>query len=250
MVVAPSFAQAAANPLGFSPLANETGSGDEVIITRGERGPILDVFFNLQEALDEAAAAADVLAGAPLPLAPGQTTEEFFNDLALQIAGILAQGGTPTPQQVADLGRAYLHSWSDAIEDGVRNWGEFGLLTSKGLFDADNRRYWQNFEARNEGADVDQSRADAEGGVGIIDSIIASLDDPNGDGDREDSFIDRHLVGDVRHAQGGRRGGGRARRRHRACSTRSRSGRCDCSCARSRTRSPTSRRRSRTSSPA
>ena len=133
------------------------------------------------------------LAGAPLPLAPGQTTEEFFNDLALQIAGILAQGGTPTPQQVADLGRAYLHSWSDAIDDGVRNWGEFGLLTSKGLFDADNRRYWQNLEARNEGADVDQSRADAEAGVGIIDSIIASLDDPNGDGDREDSFIDRHL---------------------------------------------------------
>ena len=29
--------------------------------------------------------------------------------------------------------------------------------------------------------------------MGIIDSIIASLDDPNGDGDREDSFIDRHL---------------------------------------------------------
>ena len=35
-------------------------------------------------------------------------------------------------------------------------------------------------------------------------------------------------VGDVRHAQGRRRGRGRARRRHRTCSTRSRSGRCGC----------------------
>src|SRR5204862_7558767 len=86
-----------------------------------------------------------------------------------------------------------LRSWSEAIDDGVRNWGDFGLLTSKGLFDADNARYWQNVTARNEGADVDQSRADAESSIGVIDAIMLDLDDPNGDGDTDDSFIDRHL---------------------------------------------------------
>src|SRR5205085_10069952 len=123
MVVAPSFAQA----LKASPLVAESDAdAGEAIATRGERGPILDVFFDLQAALDESAAALE-LTGA-LPLAPGQTAAEFFDDLSLQIAGIVAQGGTPTAQQVADLGKAYLRGWSEAIDTGVRQWRDFGLL--------------------------------------------------------------------------------------------------------------------------
>ncbi|MDP8942565.1 MAG: zinc dependent phospholipase C family protein, partial [Actinomycetota bacterium] len=179
------------------PLAAELGSGDEALVTRGERGPILDVFFDLQLGVD---AAYDLLAqqtGSTLPLAAGQTARQYFDDLARELTALLLDGDpatTPSGAQLALLAKAYLRSWSEAIDDGIANWGQFGLATSKALFDADNVRYWQNYLERNQGADVDPSRGATEGEIGIVDAIIAELDDPNHDGSFSDSFIDRHLL--------------------------------------------------------
>src|SRR5207244_64999 len=49
-------------------------------------------------------------------------------------------------------------------------------------------------EGAGVGNDTDPSRADAEGGVGIVDTLLALLDDPNGDGSTADSFITDHLL--------------------------------------------------------
>ncbi len=100
----------------------------------------------------------------------------------------------PTVQQIEDLGKGFLASWIEAIDNGVRNWPVLGLATTKALFDADNKRFWQNEAGANEGADVDPARAEAEGGISYVDAILAELDDPNHDGSSDDSFITRHLA--------------------------------------------------------
>jgi hypothetical protein len=155
------------------------GDGDEALVTRGERGPVLDIFFNVQRGLDQLFEQLVALTG-PLPLVPGQTVSEFFDTLSLEIVNLLIDldpATNPTPQQIEDLGKAYIANWSVEIDEGARAWGQLGLATTKGLFDPEAVRYWQNQEAQNEGADVDSGRGEAEADISLLDVIAFELDD-------------------------------------------------------------------------
>src|SRR5207302_859374 len=122
---------------------------------------------------------------------------QTFADLAQQTLAPLA---TPSPDPTAvatlagELARAYLVSWSDAIDTGIQHWAIFGLATTKALFDPGTSRFWQNDEGKPVGADVDPLRGAAEKGVKIKAVVTAELDDPNHDGQKDDSFITNYLL--------------------------------------------------------
>ena len=54
-----------------------------------------------------------------LPLAPGQTIGEFFDELAMEVIGLLAdldETTNPTEEQLKHLGLAYIGNWSAEID--------------------------------------------------------------------------------------------------------------------------------------
>ena len=165
----------------LEPIADSTGDGDEWLSTSVSRGVLQDTFFNLLDSVSLALVAAG---GAPAA---------SFDTLTDQVVAILAGGGVPSPVLVDQLYRAYLAGWAADIRSGLENWGILGLASTNALFDADARRHLQNATAADTGADVDPARADAEG-VGLLDVLIAELDDPNRDDDTSDSFIDNYLM--------------------------------------------------------
>jgi len=72
-----------------------------------------------------------------------------------------------------DLWQAYLYAWDADLDAGLRNWGDFGLALTQGLFDPQARRDCQN--ATCEGAHPDESsvgRATCEGGVNTLDVVL------------------------------------------------------------------------------
>ncbi|HUH15478.1 MAG TPA: hypothetical protein VML35_06310, partial [Gaiellaceae bacterium] len=164
-------------------LFDEAGTGDEALVVRGDRGPLLDAFYIIQRLVDDAALA--------LGPAPAKTLEQ----LLAEIVPLLTDGdpGTnPDALTTDDFVQAYLIRWSQAIDEGAAEWGRFGLATTKALFDAETRRYWENELAGNDG--TDPNRADGEAGVGLIDLVLAELDDPNRDGNLDDSFLTHRIL--------------------------------------------------------
>ena len=78
------------------------------------------------------------------------------------------------------------------IDAGRAEWGRFGLATTNALFDAGTTRYWQNELAGNDG--IDPNRGEDEADVGLLDVVLAELDDPNRDGNLDDSFLTNRLL--------------------------------------------------------
>lgn len=94
---------------------------------------------------------------------------------------------------------AYLEAWIDDIEVGLQHWGEFGLATTRALFDAQALRDTQNEECAHHGAESTQARANCEDSVGALDVLFREVD----------PFINDHLLsmagapdalGDIREA--------------------------------------------------
>ncbi|HZM80393.1 MAG TPA: FG-GAP-like repeat-containing protein, partial [Candidatus Limnocylindrales bacterium] len=166
------------------PLTDEVGN-NAWLASRGSRGPIVDQFLDLQTMVDQLAAQADGTRGPPT---------RPFNEIVDEVIPIVAAGGLPSPELADELFRAYLHNWSAEIADGLHNWAALGLATSEGLFNADARRRAQNEAGENFGADVDGTRANAEGDVDLVDTFMRELEDPNHDGREDDSFITEHLL--------------------------------------------------------
>jgi len=168
-------------------LVDEAGTGDEFLSTQGSRGAIIDGFVELQNKVDDLSAKAD--SGKP-PLS------RTFEDIVEQVIAELhdSDPNTPSLALIDELFRAYLHQWSAAINRGFQNWARLGLATASALFDVDARRHLQNQVGENFGADPDPSRADAEGDVSILDTFQRELDDPNRDGNIDDSFITNYLL--------------------------------------------------------
>jgi hypothetical protein len=158
---------------------DEVGDGDEAFVVRGDRGPLLDVFMALQRAID------DALLTIPAPA-------ESLDQLLAEMIPILDGGGTPTQTLIDKTVGAYLRAWSADIDAGVAEWGRFGLATTNVLLDPATTRYWQNVLAANEG--IDSQRADAEHDIGFLDILLAELDDPNRDGNLDDSFLNNHIL--------------------------------------------------------
>ncbi|PYQ22490.1 MAG: hypothetical protein DMF79_05840, partial [Acidobacteria bacterium] len=84
---------------------------------------------------------------------------------------------------------SYLSAWIGDISDGLRHWSEFGLATTKGLFDAQARRNVQNAECDCPiGCEEDTLlRAQCEDGVSIVDTIFSAEGTAN-------NFINQHLL--------------------------------------------------------
>ena len=141
----------------------------------GSRGVVLDFFFALRARVHDAATLS------------GTRPAESLEDLVKIIVG----GGSVAPTKLLS---AYLYDWVDQIDSGIQHWGELGLAVSRGLFDAQSRRDLQNIEGVHQGTEADPARADAEAKVGIVDTILQELEDPNGDRNLDDSFIDNHLL--------------------------------------------------------
>ncbi len=93
----------------------------------------------------------------------------------------------------------YFHYWIYNIDQGLRHWGDFGLASSRALFDPESRRDLQNETGESYGPDaVDPTfldrRGDAESEVGLLDVILNEIDDLNNDDKTDDSFINQYLL--------------------------------------------------------
>src|SRR5262249_742792 len=117
-----------------------------------------------------------------------------FNQQLRQVYDQLINGQGVPDGTLNTLYRAYLYNWVDNIDDALLHWSEVGLLPSTLLADNQAKRDLQNREAGKMGSDVDTGRADAEGDIGALDAAVRRLDDPNGDGSTDDSFINNHLL--------------------------------------------------------
>ena len=181
-------------------LVTEAGTGDEALVARGDRGPVLDLFFIIQTQIDNAYQDLVDVHGAPT---------QTFDQILASLLPTFTAGGTPAPALMAQLTMAYLARWSDDIDAGLAEWGRFGLATTNALFDPETHRYWENRLAGNDG--IDSNRGEDEAGVGLLDIVLGELDDPNRDGNYDDSFLSYTILpmlglprmfGDLRTAVG------------------------------------------------
>ena len=164
---------------GAGELKDEPTVSNARLVAFGKRGPILDNLFKWRDTVFAMAVDAGARQGADLT----------------GLLNMIVTNGTPG---FPDLKRAYLYNWVNEIDEGIRHWGEVGLAFSRGMFDAGSRRALQQLVGEATGladsADSNSARSKAEDAVGIIDVILAQLDDPNGDGSKSDSFINKHLL--------------------------------------------------------
>jgi hypothetical protein len=175
------------------------------------RGPIIGFFLNLRGGL------ADFVGGSATPLQDAvnayNDTAAAFNELADDCdfenpgdiidcpAGLLELGITvviDSAQAFRDLVlgtleaaarvvlEAYANAWIEDIDDGLRNWSQLGLATTKALFDPQARRNLQNDDCQFDGPDDTSSllRANCEAGVGVLDTVLEESND----------FINDHLL--------------------------------------------------------
>lgn len=79
---------------------------------------------------------------------------------------------------------AYVHAWIADIDDGLAHWSEFGLATTRALFDPQARRDTQNDECGPVGSEGQQVRINCEDGIGMLDVVFHEAD----------PFINDHLL--------------------------------------------------------
>jgi autotransporter-associated beta strand protein len=146
------------------------------------RGVLIDGILEMQSGLRLAAEA----------LGPRPAVD--FNLLIRDVFQQLVSGET-VPQETLDtLYLSYLYNWIDDIDAGLENWSELGLAIANGLTNQQSKRDLQNEEGAPLGSDIDARRAAAESDVSGVDALLHELDDPNGDGRTDDSFINNHLL--------------------------------------------------------
>jgi hypothetical protein len=191
------------DPAAATPIPAVRGSYSEA------RGPLIGFFLELRDDLD------DFTGSAPNPLE--EAINEFdetvacldelaedcdFEDLGDIIdcpAGIIECGfdfavdsfeaflaaAAAITEDLAHLVLdAYLNAWIADINDGLRDWSQLGLATTRGLFDPQARRDLQNEECASKGSEGSTLRAECEDGISITDVVF----------DQSDDFINEHLL--------------------------------------------------------
>ncbi|MBI1398269.1 MAG: LEPR-XLL domain-containing protein, partial [Betaproteobacteria bacterium] len=156
------------------------GSGDEQLYVQGERGPLLNKFFQLRE----------WLAGKLEGRVPAKDWGTLVEDIIVQAA----TGQPLSDLFLEDVYTAYLTQWLDSLDAGLAQWPTVGLAITKGLFDPQSKRDLQNKVGESYGDETSQARINAENGVGAFDAVFDELDDPNNDGFTDDSFINNYLL--------------------------------------------------------
>ena len=200
------------------------------------RGPILDFFIGLREGLEDfvsaspdpigdAISAFDDTVAAMEAVSEACDFEDFldifdcpaallefgFDVVIDSFEAFLAFAAGTIHLAVLAVLDSYISAWIADIGSGLRSWGEFGLATTKGLFDAQTRRHLQNDECSGQGGENELLRAICENNVGMLDTII----------DSADPFINHHLLSMMgrprlrgRPARDPPGGAGRDRRHH------------------------------------
>ncbi|NOS71845.1 MAG: LEPR-XLL domain-containing protein, partial [Verrucomicrobia bacterium] len=165
-------------------VTESAGSGDEQLVAQGNRGKAINAFFSLSNTLQ------DLAAGLP-GVAPAD-----FGALSGTMLDRIVTGTASTPEELASFAKGYLLNWAADINDGLRYWSDMGLALSKALFDPQSRRDLQNEIGVKYGADTFDNtvRAQKEHGVGVLDVFLKELDDPNNDGEINESFVNNHLL--------------------------------------------------------
>jgi hypothetical protein len=92
----------------------------------------------------------------------------------------------------------YLEYWIANIDRTLEQWPAVGQSLARAMFDPQVRREGENEDGKTSGPDlVDpdfiNNRADAED-TGLFGALFSELGDPNGDGDKSDSFINNYLL--------------------------------------------------------
>ena len=115
---------------------------------------------------------------------PAQLLECGFDIAVDSFEAFLAASEAITLDMAHLVLDSYLYAWVQDIDDGLRHWGEFGLATTRGLFDPQARRDLQNEECQFKGDESSLERAQCEDGIGILDVVE----------DQSQDFINGHLL--------------------------------------------------------
>ena len=111
------------------------------------------------------------------------TTVDFQNCEGATI-GCVASPVDAADDILNNIIEGYLEAWIDDIVVGLQKWPEFGLASTRALFDPGTLRAAQNEICRNKTAETTQQRIDCENGVGIVDVLLYSSED----------YIEDHLL--------------------------------------------------------
>ena len=115
-----------------------------------------------------------------------KTTTVDYNRCEADVfcAGLDA-GDLASDLTINNMVETYLEHWIEDVEDGLKNWSDLGLATTKALFDPRSHRAAQDHICRNEPDDENSLlRANCEDGVGPLDVI----------GYESEDYINDHLI--------------------------------------------------------
>ncbi|MDQ3067783.1 MAG: hypothetical protein M3R12_11645 [Actinomycetota bacterium] len=85
---------------------------------------------------------------------------------------------------INNIVETYVEHWIEDIDDGLQQWPQLGLASTKALFDPGTHRDAANWICRNKTAETTQQRADCEDAVGVVDVLLYSSED----------YIEDHLL--------------------------------------------------------
>ena len=111
------------------------------------------------------------------------TTVDFQNCEGATI-GCVASPVDIAEDIINDIVETYVEHWIEDIDDGLEQWPQLGLASTKALFDPGTHRDAANWICRNKTAETTQQRADCEDAVGIVDVLLYSSED----------YIEDHLL--------------------------------------------------------
>ncbi len=167
------------------------------------RGPLIDFFLDMQADLQvsEARYAWDSEFEDCLIIDPdcfvrtktltvdtvrGQrTTQIEYNNCEAEFFCVMDPGDLAADLTIDNLVETYLEHWIEDIEDGLKNWSDLGLASTRALFDPRSTRMAQNHICRNEPDDENSlQRRSCEDGVGALDVLSYESED----------FINDHLI--------------------------------------------------------
>ncbi len=177
----------------------DTLIAEDTIRPVADQGLLLDFFFDLRGQLQQAVGAAtpqvfqlstDVLSQASTCLSLAQFDAAACARNFPADVGELLLASTRS-DLISAVGIAYLRNWLDDIDQGLEHWSELGLAVTKGLFDPQAKRDYQNELCQNEGSETSQLRIDCEDSVGLLDVVIHEIGvDEIGD----QKFFNRYLL--------------------------------------------------------
>ena len=114
-----------------------------------------------------------------------QVTHIQFNNCEADVWCALDPGDLASDLTIDNLVETYLEHWIVDIEDGLENWSELGLASTKALFDPRSARQAQDFICRNKPDDENSLlRSKCEDDVNVLDVI----------GYESEDFLNDHMI--------------------------------------------------------